>query len=119
VAHILRDVTQARKTEQALKRFLKDLGAADPDSQAVPKARPWGRKTAAPAPAFEKPAPALSAREVEVLKLLAEGTSTKGLAEKLNISHFTARNHIQNILGKLGLHSKAQAVSYAFRKGIL
>ena len=38
---------------------------------------------------------------------------------KLNISQFTARNHIQNILAKLDLHSKTQAVSYAFKKGLL
>jgi DNA-binding NarL/FixJ family response regulator len=56
---------------------------------------------------------------VEVLRLLAEGLSTKPLAQRLNISHFTARNHIQNILVKLDLHSKAQAVSYAFKKGII
>lgn len=70
-------------------------------------------------PAPDRPSVALSRREIEVLTLLAEGLSTKGLAQKLNISHFTARNHIQNILVKLDLHSKAQAVSYAFKKGIL
>jgi DNA-binding CsgD family transcriptional regulator len=37
----------------------------------------------------------------------------------LQISRYTARNHIQNILAKLELHSKAQAVSYAFKKGLL
>jgi DNA-binding NarL/FixJ family response regulator len=68
---------------------------------------------------MDRPSAALSGREIEVLTLLAEGLSTKNLAEKLNISHFTARNHIQNILVKLDLHSKAQAVSYAFKKGIL
>ena len=54
-----------------------------------------------------------------MLTLLAEGLPTKALARKLGISPFTARNHIQNILVKLGLHSKAQAVSFAFKQGIL
>jgi len=67
----------------------------------------------------DKAPAALSARETEILTWLAEGLSTKALAQKLNISPFTARNHIQNILMKLNLHSKAQAVSYAFKKGIL
>ncbi len=68
---------------------------------------------------MDKTAASLSDREIEVLTLLAEGLSTKSLAQKLSISHFTARNHIQNILVKLDLHSKAQAVSYAFKRGIL
>mgnify|MGYP000869657185 CR=1 FL=1 len=67
----------------------------------------------------ETPLQRLTAREREVLALMAEGLPTKSLARKLGISQFTARNHIQNILVKLGLHSKAQAVSYAFKKGIL
>ena len=120
VAHILRDVTQNRRTERALEQFLKDLGVADPHLSAVPREKLSGRKIAAAlSSTFEKPAASLSEREIEVLTLLAEGISTKGLAQRLNISQFTARNHIQNILVKLDLHSKAQAVSYAFRKGIL
>jgi PAS domain S-box-containing protein len=120
VAHILRDVTRDRKTEHALEQFLRNLGITHPNSRAILTEKPRNGKIAVAAnQAFEKPAATLSGREIEVLTLLAEGLSTKGLAQKLNISHFTARNHIQNILVKLDLHSKAQAVSYAFRKGIL
>lgn len=111
LAHILRDVTQEKNTEQALNRFLTDLDARNLIRKKM------GEISANPI--SNEPAAALSDREIEVLTLLTEGLTTKNLALRLNISHFTARNHIQNILVKLDLHSKAQAVSYAFKKGIL
>jgi PAS domain S-box-containing protein len=120
LAHFIRDITQEKTKVLALEQFLADLNARDLISRDNPGERPALKN--APANQFqssEKPAVALSAREIEVLTLLAEGLPTKSLAQKLNISHFTARNHIQNILVKLGLHSKAQAVSYAFKRGIL
>jgi PAS domain S-box-containing protein len=118
LAHILRDITKEKKTGMALDRFMSDLGSHsfDPNESAEPASRHFA-ETGFAAP--NRPSISLSSREIEVLTLLAEGLSTKGLAEKLEISHFTARNHIQNILVKLNLHSKAQAVSYAFKKGIL
>jgi PAS domain S-box-containing protein len=119
LAHILRDVTKEKKTGLALDRFISDLGNNSFNPLDNPEAitnRPSGENGGT---ASNRPAITLSNREIEVLTLLAEGLSTKGLAEKLEISHFTARNHIQNILVKLNLHSKAQAVSYAFKKGIL
>jgi len=61
----------------------------------------------------------LTRREVEVLKLLAEGLSTRGIASRAGISYFTARNHIQNGLRKIGLSSRAQAVSFAYSRGLL
>jgi PAS domain S-box-containing protein len=61
----------------------------------------------------------LTPREVEVLGMLAAGRATPEIADRLHISHLTARNHIQNILDKLELHSKAEAVAFAFQKGIL
>jgi DNA-binding NarL/FixJ family response regulator len=61
----------------------------------------------------------LTAREREVLTLLSLGLSTNGLAEQLSISHATARNHIQSVLGKLGAHSKLEAVAIALRERIV
>ncbi|HEX7616394.1 MAG TPA: LuxR C-terminal-related transcriptional regulator [Thermoanaerobaculia bacterium] len=58
----------------------------------------------------------LSAREVEVLGMLAAGRSTPEIAAILHISNLTARNHIQNILHKLEVHSKSEAVAFAFQK---
>ncbi len=120
IAHILRDVTLEKKTLLALEQFLADLGSPDLTAKDIPIQKPVIKHaTAARHPASDKPSVALSSREIEVLTLLAEGLSTKSLAQRLNISHFTARNHIQNILVKLDLHSKAQAVSYAFKRGVL
>ena len=51
--------------------------------------------------------------------MLAAGRTTPEIAGRLHISHLTARNHIQNILDKLELHSKAEAVAFAFQKGIV
>src|SRR3989344_4047937 len=61
------------------------------------------------------PANPLSPREREILRLLAEGHSTRRLANELHISHVTTRNHIHHILEKLGVHSRAEAVSFAYR----
>jgi PAS domain S-box-containing protein len=61
----------------------------------------------------------LTSREVEVLGMLAAGRTTPEIADRLHISALTARNHIQNILDKLELHSKAEAVAFAFQKGLI
>ncbi len=61
----------------------------------------------------------LTTREVEVLGMLAAGRTTPEIAERLHISTLTARNHTQNILDKLELHSKAEAVAFAFQKGLI
>ncbi len=55
----------------------------------------------------------LSRRELEVLRLMAEGVSTSVAAERLHISRATIRNHVQNILEKLGVHSRLEAVAFA------
>jgi PAS domain S-box-containing protein len=117
-AHILRDVTREKTAGQAIEQFLTALGMHASAREKHPDDRGISKPIAAKTSPTEAPL-SLSSREVEVLRLLAEGLSTKALAQRLNISHFTARNHIQNILVKLDLHSKAQAVSYAFKKGII
>ena len=61
----------------------------------------------------------LTAREVEVLGMLAAGRTTPEIAERLHISQLTARSHIQNILEKLEVHSKAEAVAFAFQKNLI
>lgn len=61
----------------------------------------------------------LTAREREILQLLAEGKSNKEVAVKLDISVYTAETHRKRILQKLGLHSSAELVLYAVRKGII
>ena len=61
----------------------------------------------------------LSERELEVLKLLADGHSYKTAAAAVSLSQDTIRFHIRNIYQKLHVHSKSEAVLKAFRSGIL
>ncbi|HEY7515429.1 MAG TPA: LuxR C-terminal-related transcriptional regulator, partial [Vicinamibacteria bacterium] len=56
-------------------------------------------------------------RENEVLQCVADGLQNKEVAQKLGISVATARNHVHNILEKLEVHSKLEAISLAFRRG--
>ena len=70
-----------------------------------------------PAPAA--PAEALTRREAEILRLVAGGANTRTVAEQLHVSPSTVRNHVQNILDKLGAHSRLEAVAYATRHRLL
>ena len=62
---------------------------------------------------------ALTRRERQILTLLAKGLDTRALANTLHISYVTARNHVQHIYAKLGIHNRAEAVNYVFRNGLL
>ncbi len=64
-------------------------------------------------------AQSLTRREIEVLQLLADGCSTKQLAETLGLSLNTVRNHVQSAINRLGAHSKLEAVSIAIRQGLI
>ena len=61
----------------------------------------------------------LTPRELEVLKLLATGLSNAAIAEELSLSVNTVRNHVANLLMKLGVHSKLEALSVAVREGLV
>ena len=61
----------------------------------------------------------LTAREIEVLKLLASGRANKQIAYELKISEKTVRNHVSNMYEKLGIYDRSQAVLYAVKKGLV
>ncbi len=65
------------------------------------------------------PVPRLTDRELQVLKLVARGMANKDIAKELFISENTVKNHVRNILEKLQLHSRMEAVVYAVRERIL
>lgn len=65
------------------------------------------------------PAPRLTDREMEVLRLVAKGLNNRDIAKTLFISENTVKNHIRNILEKLQLHSRMEAVVYAVREKLL
>ena len=61
----------------------------------------------------------LSARELDVLKLLVAGASNKAIAAQLNVSENTVKSHLSHIFDKLQVQSRAEAVSMAFQRGIV
>jgi PAS domain S-box-containing protein len=93
--HLFRDVTAARELLALVHERL-----AAPDGGAGPTG-------------------VLTRREAEVLRLMARGQSTRAIADALHVSRATVRNHVQNILGKLGAHSRLEAVAHATRHRLL
>lgn len=65
------------------------------------------------------PTPRLTPREMEVLRQVAKGLHNRQIAEVLSISENTVKNHVRNILEKLHLHSRTEAVVYAVREKLL
>ena len=63
--------------------------------------------------------PKLTDRELEVLNLVARGLNNREIARDLYISENTVKNHVRNILEKLQLHSRMEAVMYAVREKLL
>ena len=61
----------------------------------------------------------LTRREIEVLKLLAEGLFNKEIAYKLSISEKTVKNHVSNIFKKIGVFDRTQAAVYAIKNNIV
>jgi non-specific serine/threonine protein kinase len=84
---------------------------------AAPGAAP--RAAVAPPPGPVGDTAGLTPRELEVLRLLAAGRSSREIAEALFISHRTATTHVANILGKLDVDTRAAAVALAYRRGLV
>ncbi|MCX4996377.1 response regulator transcription factor [Streptomyces longwoodensis] len=72
-----------------------------------------------PAPPPSEPPDGLTAREAEVLLLIAEGLSNHEIAQKLHVSTATVKTHINNLFAKIGIKDRAQAVRYAYGKGLV
>jgi DNA-binding NarL/FixJ family response regulator len=70
------------------------------------------------APGAHRPIPELTARETEVLRLVAKGLTAKQVAERLVLSHRTVENHVQNTLSKLQLHNRVELVRFALARGL-
>lgn len=107
LVHILHGVDERARLTRALARL-----AAAPDGQATeasPSPPPGPRDGHAPG--------VLTPREREILGWMAAGRPNKEIAQRLDLSLATVRNHIHNTLQKLEVHSKLEAVSLAFREG--
>ncbi|UCC52477.1 MAG: PAS domain-containing protein, partial [Anaerolineaceae bacterium] len=108
IVHLFRDSTHNKDFEALFNRVLEAARNGDglPAEPCV---------ASEPTPPFNE----LTAREREVLFFLAEGFSTYNIAQRLVISPNTVRNHIQHILQKLHVHSRAEAVAGAIRHGFI
>ncbi|HEY5641059.1 MAG TPA: LuxR C-terminal-related transcriptional regulator, partial [Dehalococcoidia bacterium] len=103
--HMFRDVSQRRKAEllaqqtiATVSEFSEGPGGTNGDS--IIDSQP-------------APQPPLTRRELEVLRFLACGMRDANIAESLGIRPTTVRNHVEHILGKLGVHSRLEAVVFA------
>lgn len=76
-------------------------------------------RLAAAAGQQEPAAQRLTRQEIEILRLLASGLRSTDIGERLHVSRATVKNHVQNILAKLGVHSRLEAVAYANRHRLL
>ena len=102
VVYLLRPILRRRKADEVIERVL-----ANPVNgrHALDRSDSEGSNGA----------PDLTRRQSEVLRLLAQGHNNEEIAGALFLSVFTVRSHIQSILEKMGVHSKVEAVSRAFR----
>jgi two-component system NarL family response regulator len=69
--------------------------------------------------AAQLPRPDLSAREIQVLELIVRGLANKQIAYSLSIAEHTVKNHVKNILSKLGVQDRTQAATAAIQRGII
>lgn len=102
--YVFRDITSHVQAETVVEKIRAALSGVPPSikgSDSLPPGR--------------NPLHTLRPRQLEVLRLIAQGASTKAIAETLSLSPATVRNHTQKILVKLGVHTKLQAVALAFK----
>jgi DNA-binding NarL/FixJ family response regulator len=108
----------AAEIREALQRVTGGQAAIDPAVQqhlldAITGSRPGPR--AEPAPQFPG---GLTAREAEVLSLIARGLSNAEIASRLMVSETTVKSHINHLFAKTGVRDRAQAVTYAYQHGL-
>jgi len=109
VVHLFRDITQEKQYEEFSRRVLEAVNQLQQGSTPFPNVTVLAKDQLAE----------LTEREREVLSHLVRGLSTNDIAQALSISPITARNHLQSILCKLQVHSRVEAVAYAFEHGLV
>lgn len=109
----------ADQIDQAIQRVASGQALLDPSVQAKLLDR-LDRLPSAPASAIADDLPdGLTAREGEVLRLIADGRSNSEIANDLYVTEATVKTHINRIFAKIGARDRAQAVTYAYRNGVV
>lgn len=113
LGYLLKDSGPAELT-RAIRQVYRGEPSLEP-----PIARRVLHELSHPLKAAHAPTPdPLTAREVQVLRLVAQGRSNREIGERLKVTEMTVRTHLSNILGKLHLASRTQAALYALREGL-
>jgi len=112
IVHLFRDATEKKNNEHFIEQIMMATREHRNENE-------HPRFSTAPAKLPSDPGlDRLTPRERQVLLLLAQGLSTDEMASMLNISPATTRNHIQSILSKLRVHSRLEAVAYAYQQSL-
>lgn len=109
IVHLFRDITDQKSNQRFVDSIL----------EASTHLRKNGGYHSLAVTHLEAQGEGLTTREQQVLGLMAQGLGTGEMAGSMIISPATVRNHVQNILSKLGVHSRAEAVAYAYQHGLL
>ena len=106
--HVLCESMTSRRMAAVAEDVAKRLAEARPETEAASESK-----------ARREILRVLTPREFEVLQLLAAGLSTEEIGERLSLSRATVRNHVQNMLPKLGVHSRIEAAVLALKLGLV
>jgi PAS domain S-box-containing protein len=109
IVHLFRDATEQKNNQHFVNQVLSASEGLQQDGN---------RQNISVTPT-EHQEDGLTARQQQVLVLLARGLGTGEIASTLTISRSTVRNHVQNMLGKLGVHSRLEAIAYAYQHGLI
>ena len=116
IMHLMRDVTDKRSVEE----FARVLATSLRTSAGIPLSHSDLDEDLSVDGAVDyNRVPQLSPREMQVLRLLAHGTSTKEMAAAMGVTPVTARNHVSRLLNRLGVGTRLQAVVYGARAGLI
>jgi len=107
LVHLLKERRRRRRSDELLDRLLAQGGSGA------------GGESLRGTGSEEDDLPRLTPRERQVLQKVADGRSNEQIAHELHISVHTVRRHFQNLMRKLGIHSKAEAVALAFRRRLI
>lgn len=109
IVHVFRDATENKSYQHFVNQVLSaSERLQEEDGHQIISSTPT-----------EPQADGLTAREWQVLELLAQGLSTNEIANTLTISPSTVRNHVQSVLEKLEVHSRLEAIAYAYQHGMI